>query len=233
MRYPLTSFSFFPKTYNFKIILSTQVVKTDLRLWGLHKLWNRWVNRKYNFCNDRYRTSGWEVSLHQGTCYSSEHSAWTTSTLGHSLTFCCPRNSQVASDAFLLISTSSCPRTSSLPPHSHPQQLWPYFPLLEREASQRSSCKLAPILICAHPVDTPRTLDPLPGKCNLPPMHYRSQPFLPLLGHSSSCSPQSCATSIFLLILNMATQKTTCSLALILGKKTSLPSYVHVFSFPL
>lgn len=34
----LTSFSFFPKTYYFKIILSTQVVKTDLQLWGLHKL---------------------------------------------------------------------------------------------------------------------------------------------------------------------------------------------------
>lgn len=165
MRYPLTSFSFFPKTYNFKIILSTQVVKTDLRLWGLHKLWNRWVNRKYNFCNDRYT----ELAVGRSRCIKAhaiaEHRCpgephLHTWSLTHfllpeklsSCLWCIPP------DFYFLLS----PRTSSLPPHSHPQQLWPYFPFTGKRSQPKGAPASLHLLICAHPADTLGTLDPPP-----------------------------------------------------------------------
>ena len=86
-----------------------------------------------------------------------------TSTLGHSLTFRCPRNSQVASEAFLLISTSSFllepPACLLILTLSSCDLTYPF-------TGKRSQPKGAPaslhLFICAHPVDTLGTLDPPP-----------------------------------------------------------------------
>ena len=235
MRYPLISFSFFPKTYHFKIILPTQVVKTDLRLWGLHKLCNRWANRKYNFCNDKYT----ELVVGRSHCIKAhaiaEHRCpgephLHTWSLTHfslpeklsSCLWCIP-----PSDFYFLLS----PQTSSPPPHSHPQQLWPYLPFHWKEKPPKgSSCKLAPLHMCP-PCGYTRDPGPSssPGKCKVSHPCTRSQPFLPLLWHSSSCSPQSCATPIFSPYTEYGHQKTTCSLVLILGEKNLSPQLLPRF----
>lgn len=107
MRHPFSSFSF-PKVYNLKIKLSTQMVKRLLRSQGLPELQNHCLNRKYIYCHDKYTELVVETSLRTTHMLQLNEGALEkhTSTLRITQqldTLCCPRNILGTSGSFCLV----------------------------------------------------------------------------------------------------------------------------------